>query len=688
MDYSSAGMRARRGLVSVVAAALGVISAPAWGQCELEKLLASDGEAFDEFGKSVAISGDVAVIGSHLADGNGIDAGAAYVYRFNGSKWVEESKLLASDESSGDHFGTSVAISGDAIIAGAPQNSLGAAYIYRYDGVDWVAQTQLLNTFFGDTTDEYGRSVAMSGAAAIVGVPFGRDIQRFQTDSGRADIYRFVGTEWLLETRVSGLDPNSGDQFGSSVAMAGDIAIVGEPGNDEAGFNRGAAYAFHHDGTGSWGRVQIIASDGISQDHFGTSVAIDGELAIVGAPQDDDNGNSSGSAYVYRFDGLDWVEETKLLASDGMPDDNFGFSVSVSGDLALVGGGDAAYIFRYDGSTWIEEAKLEASDGLPSDAFGTTVAIDAALAIAGAPLNNDNGKFSGSAYVFSVDLDAPDCNGNGIPDPCEPDCNGNGVADECDITSGTSQDCNGNGIPDECDVANGTSEDCDGDEIPDDCQTLYFVDTSPPLGPIGDGFPQTYVISDPPEPSPQPTTEVLISLMAHADLSAPTEWIEVFLNGQLIGTVFEQGNNDCPDLPDEEQLTLDVATFNTLVAGGDAEFQLVASFAVDPALCADSSITVQVEYQATTDDDCNGNAVPDICDIINGDLSDDNGNWIPDECECVGDLDGDGSVGILDLLALLAAWGSNPGHPADFDGDGTVGVLDLLTLLASWGACG
>ena len=186
---------------------------------------------------------------------------------------------------------------------------------------------------------------------------------------------------------------------------------------------------------------------------------------------------------------------------------------------------------------------------------GSTVGIDADLVVVGAKFNNDNGDFSGSAYTFLLDLDTPDCNKNGIPDNCEPDCNGNGITDECDINDGISQDCNGNGVPDECDVASGTSQDCDGDEVPDDCQTLYFVDTSPPLGPIGDGSPQTYTIIAPPEPSPQKFENVLVTLTVNGDLSAMTEWVELYLNGQLLGIVFDQDGNDCSDPPDEAQLS-------------------------------------------------------------------------------------------------------------------------------------
>ncbi|MCH8823328.1 MAG: FG-GAP repeat protein [Planctomycetes bacterium] len=670
-------------LVSVCAVTL--INSAIWGQCELEKLLASDGEAFDQFGNAVAISGDVVVVGARHDDENGPNTGAAYIYRFNGSTWGEEVKLLASNGGSLDEFGFTVGIDGNAVIVGAPlQGGRGEIYIYRFDGISWIEEESFLNPM--NSNGELGFSVAISGDVAIAGAPFDNAGNPGETDAGLARVYRFVGVEWILEDIFNSNAPNPFFHFGLSVDVDGDSAIAGEPGSDAQGTDAGAVHIFRHNGV-SWQRVTLFASDSEFFNNFGASVAISGEVVVVGAWGSDDNGSDSGAAYVFRFNGSTWDEEIKLLASDGSPDDNFGFSVGISGDLVIVGSADAAYLFRFDGKSWNEEAILESSDGFENDGFGTAVVIDEGLTAFGARFDNDNGEWSGSAYVFSVDLGAPDCNKNGIPDDCEPDCNGNGIADECDITDQSSDDCNGNGVPDECDVADGFSEDCDGDEVPDDCQVLYFVETSPPLGPIGDGVPQSHTFTAQPEVSPQPGTQVIVTMTASADLGSATEWIDVFLNNQLIGTVFMQTGNDCPDPPDEAQLVLEGEAYALLVADGDAEFQLVASFAVNAELCQDSFVTVQIEYQAVTEDDCNGNNIPDICDILFGGLPDKNGNWIPDECEelCPWDLDSDESVGTSDLLALFAQWGT--AGPADFDGSGVVDTSDMLILFANWGPC-
>ena len=142
--------------------------------------------------------------------------------------------------------------------------------------------------------------------------------------------------------------------------------------DDDNGVDSGSAYVFRYDGSDWVEEAKLTASDGAADDYFGGSVAISGDTAVVGAVCDDDNGRNSGSAYVFRYDGSDWAEEAKLTASDGAAYDYFGCSVAVSGDTAVVGASDdddngldsgSAYVFRYDGSDWTEEAKLTASDG-------------------------------------------------------------------------------------------------------------------------------------------------------------------------------------------------------------------------------------------------------------------------------------------------------------------------------------
>ena len=146
---------------------------------------------------------------------------------------------------------------------------------------------------------------------------------------------------------------------------------------------------------------------------FSVTVAVSGDTAVVGADFDDDKGSDAGSAYVFARSGTTWTQQAKLLASDGAAGDQFGVSVSVSGDTAVVGalrdddkGSDAgsAYVFARSGATWTQQAKLVASDGAAGDLLGNWVAVSGGTAVVGAVLDDDKGTESGSAYVFDLDL--------------------------------------------------------------------------------------------------------------------------------------------------------------------------------------------------------------------------------------------------------------------------------------------
>jgi hypothetical protein len=207
-------------------------------------------------------------------------------------------------------------------------------------------------------------------------------------------------------------DGAAGDYFGFAVAISGDYAIAGAYYDDDKGSGSGSAYIFYRNqgGPNNWGQqAKLLASDGAPVDHFGHTVSISGNYAIVGSIFDDDNGNNSGSAYIfYRNEGgpNNWGEQAKLTASDGASVDRFGESVSISGDNAIVGAPykdsytGSAYMFKRNGKNWIQVEKLIASDAEAADFFSCSVFMNAHYAIVGANGNNDYGYNSGSAYVF------------------------------------------------------------------------------------------------------------------------------------------------------------------------------------------------------------------------------------------------------------------------------------------------
>jgi len=326
-----------------------------WG--EVTKIIASDGAGGipfgDIFGYSVAISGDTAIVGAFHDDDDGPSSGSAYVYhRDEGGvdNWGEVIKITASDGAADDEFGYSVAISGDTAIVGARNNEdTGSAYVYRRDegGMDNWGEVTKITASDGAANDEFGGTVAISGDTAIVGVRLDDDngsasgsAYVFQRDEGGADT-------WGQVAKITASDGAASDLFGISVAISGDRAIVGAYRDDDHGPSSGSAYVYgrNEGGVNNWGQVtKITASDGAGDisfgDEFGASVAISGNTAVVGATGHQDNGLQSGSAYVYRRDegGVDnWGEVTKITASDGAGQDAFSNSVAISGNAAIVG---------------------------------------------------------------------------------------------------------------------------------------------------------------------------------------------------------------------------------------------------------------------------------------------------------------------------------------------------------------
>jgi hypothetical protein len=370
-----------------------------------QKLTASDGAAEDWFGRSVCISGDYAIVGACYGDGNVANSGSVYIFRWDGTSWVQQQKLTALDGAAGDEFGHSVFISGDYAIVGAygdddRGNYSGSAYIFKRDGTSWNQQ-QKLTASDGTEWDYFGFSVSISADFAIVGAD-----QRFSGGTGKAYIFKWDGTSWVQQQKLTASDGDAEDEFGFSVSISGDYAIVGAYWDD----TRGSAYIFKREGE-SWVQQQkLLASDGADEDSFGISVSISGDYAIVGACQDTDKLEIwSGSAYIFKRNGETWSQQAKLLASDGAVADYFGCSVSISADLAIVGawqyygsGIGKAYIFRRDGTGWVQQQKLLASDGAVEDWFGYSVYISGDYAIIGAYADDDSGNNSGSAYIFEV----------------------------------------------------------------------------------------------------------------------------------------------------------------------------------------------------------------------------------------------------------------------------------------------
>ena len=472
----------------------GHFTAPAWGQClanEIQKLTASEASLGDHFGTSVHIRGDLVIVGANLDDDGGLNTGAAYVLRFDPgtSQWTEEQKLTAIEPVPQSDFGIFTAINPvdpNLVIVGAWRDgengyTAGSAYIFRFDPETslWVQEQKLLASD-GTNFDRFGSAVSIWGDVAMVGSWLDDDPD---PDTGSVYVFQYDPDSgiWNEVQKLIPLDWELSGRFGRSVSLQGDTVVIGSPTNHEMGFQGGAAYVyrFDPDGSGQWIQEQkLVASDGDDGDIFGWSVSLDGDVALVGAPVDDVGPLwNAGSAYVFRFDGKQWIEEQKLTASDAGIEEWFGWSVSLSGDHAAIGGPVAdntgkAYLFGFDGTQWAEKARLVPPDIELGDALalGISVSTDGEHVIVGANFTTvDEQAEAGAAYIFG---------GLG-------DCNTNDIIDICDIADGFSPDDNNNGIPDECEPPD-CPWDLDGDAVVGVPDLLSLLGSWGPCPPKGD----------------------------------------------------------------------------------------------------------------------------------------------------------------------------------------------------------
>ena len=376
------------------------------------KLIASDGAANDYFGISVSLDDSVAVCGAYLHNAAGTDRGAAYVYYRNNGLWSQNQKLTAPDAANSDQFGVSVAVSGSRIAIGANYEddggtNAGAVYTFSRPASVWTFSQKLLASDAA-ASDFFGHSLSLDGADLVIGA-YGND--DLGSASGSAYVYTF-STSWALQQKVLPPDGATLDYFGFAVGVSGNEIIIGARGDDDSGNDSGSIYIFSRS-SNIWSfNFKGTANDMIddpSLDLFGSHVALDGFNAIVGSYGDDDYGVASGSVRFYRFDGNTWVDEGKFYSSDIAQEDFFGFRVAISGNTALVSSyGDddlgifsgSVYVFERTGGVWTQNQKLLPSDGAPFDDFGYSLSIDGNFAVISSYLDDDFGNFSGSAYVF------------------------------------------------------------------------------------------------------------------------------------------------------------------------------------------------------------------------------------------------------------------------------------------------
>jgi len=446
------------GAAVAVALTLAVDARAELEPCEVAKLTDDPPGKVSDFGQKVAIDGDLIAVTS--AQGHGFYSGwpgTVHLFRRDGLSWNPEAVLVQPGPDRETGFGYALAIQGDVVVVGAEFDSepvyySGEVYVYRRVDSEWVLDGHL-TAWDADGFERFGRAVAIDGDRILVSA--WTDSPEGITEAGSAYVFRSDGADWIPEAKLADPDAEPWDGFGCSVALSGDVALIGAPSvNLDEGLEReGAALVFRYDGK-QWVYEARLEPGEFGPIRLGWSVALscDPSVAAIGGTQYD---SQNGAVFVFRYSEGEWVREATLQAAEPSgPFPYLGNSVALNetGDLLVTGapfdwahGWDsgAAHVFRCSADAWSEAAKLTGSDEEPGSYFGGWVALDEDTAIIGA---HDSTEEPGAAYMFRGLIPA--------------DCNGNGVSDGCDIALGTSQDVNENGIPDECEcLADVTGDD-------------------------------------------------------------------------------------------------------------------------------------------------------------------------------------------------------------------------------------
>ena len=383
-----------------------------------QKLTASDAQYFDDFGYAVAVSGETILVGALLHDGGGLaDSGAAYVFTRSGAVWAEQQKLVAGDAGAGDLFGSSLTLDGDTAVVGASSDDTaagadaGSAYVFVRSGGVWTQQ-QKLTAPAAAAGDTFGLGLDLDGTTVIVGA-YRKDVG-VSADAGAAYVFTQSGTTWSLQQALTSPTAGEGDGFGGSVALRGDVAVIGAYSDDTAaGADAGSAEVWTRGGSVWTQRQQLLAAGGAASDAFGISVGIDAGTILVGAHQDDAAGGvDCGSVYVFTGSGGTWSQQQQLTAAAASGGDALGIGVAIGGGTVLAGafrddtvaGVDAgsAYFFSWNGTAWNQLQQVYQTDqDARNDTFGTAVSLDGGTLVVGAPRDDVAGVDAGAAYVFT-----------------------------------------------------------------------------------------------------------------------------------------------------------------------------------------------------------------------------------------------------------------------------------------------
>ncbi|OUU19976.1 MAG: hypothetical protein CBC13_11680, partial [Planctomycetia bacterium TMED53] len=581
------------------------------------------------------------------------------VYKRVGTRWVLDGFLVpqdATDQDNLDGFGFSMAISGDTAVVGAPMGNgnTGKVYVFQRTEGGWM-QAQILEAELPVFGALFGFSVDISGTDIVIGAPqapLGDDDDDDPdpvgpVPGGFAEIWSQTGTGWERAARLAPTNPTTGggEEIGTSVGFAsGNWVFLGSPGTNGPN-SSGRVFGYRNFG-GGWVLMETLQAFDTTQGHrFGSQLAVSGDTIVVGAERAPAPTAGDGPiGAVYTFDrsegGGDWIAGGRTI-SNAPATNGYADSLDMSGDLMIVGEP------RVDGSRGFAHVYNRAADGswtlvdsirpvgtAAGNAVGTGVSTDGEWIFYSAP--------EVMAFTDHREI-VPDCNNNGFDDRCEisselqPDCNGNGVIDSCDTASGISEDCDGNGIPDSCELASGAADcnnngildacdistalsgDCNANGVPDDCEPDCNANGIPDECDLLAGAADCNANG----------------VIDSCDIASQTD-PDCDSNGTPDSCDLASGAGDC-----NANGLIDNCEIATTAGDCDNNGELDAcQLVLQPALDCNGNFELDsCDLASGLSLDCDNNAVPDECQLTTGNSRDCNSNGVPDECESADTVD-------------------------------------------------
>lgn len=397
-------------LVAIGIMAFSYVSLP-----QINKIVPADLEQEDAFGWSVDIYENHALVGSVYDDDNDTQSGSAYLFYFDGTQWIEQSKIIASDGGFADYFGYAVCINDGQLIVGAYRDFVGSvrsgsAYVFAQSGDIWI-ETAKLVPFDPVEEDRFGAKVAIYGNYAAVGAYYRDD---YGESSGAVYVYRKSAGEWIFHQKLAPESLQANDLFGTSVAFNADQLFIGSQGNSDYASLSGKVFIYALDNEDWILTDEVYPSDPANQQNFGAALSATDQILAVGALNDYGVATESGSVYLYEYIDGNWEFLQKIIPSDGHAGAKFGHALSIDNDRLVVGSlynntlraeTGSAYVYTQESSgNWVLSAKIVPNDTHDQQRFSASVGLSGKYAIAGAPYDQEYGYHTGAAYICDLDI--------------------------------------------------------------------------------------------------------------------------------------------------------------------------------------------------------------------------------------------------------------------------------------------